>query len=395
VLKRTLRDVDVQGKRALVRVDLNVPIDGDGHILDDTRIRAILPTIAYLRDQRAAVVLMSHLGRPKGGPDPSLSLREVAFQLTALLGVQVPLAPDCVGPEAERLAFSRRPGDVLLLENLRFHPEEEANDAAFSAALARLGDMFVNDAFGTAHRTHESTVGVTAYLPAVAGLLMEKELEELGRVLEAPGRPFAAIVGGAKISTKAGVLKQLLGRVDILVIGGAMANTFFKADGLAVGDSLVEDDSLDTARTVQREAEAHGVELILPEDVLVADSFSAQANTMHVAASAIPPGWRAMDVGPKTVERIQVALRKCRTILWNGPVGVFEFPAFGLSTIAVARAMAAVPEATTIIGGGETVAAVHEAGVADKMSHISTGGGATLEFLEGRTLPGVAALLDR
>jgi len=388
--KQTVRDVDVRGKRVLVRVDFNVPL-AEGQVTDDTRIRAALPTIRYLLDHDARVILCSHLGRPKGKVKPEFSLGPVARRLEELLDRPVRLLSDCVGPEVEAAVGTMRPGDVVLLENLRFHPEEEANDPAFAAALARLGDLFVNDAFGSAHRAHASTEGVTHYLPAVAGFLMERELDFLGRALESPERPFVAILGGAKVSDKIGVVENLLGRADTLLIGGGMANTFFKAQGYQMGQSLVEDEKLDLARDLLARA---GDKLVLPVDVVVADDFAADASFQVVPVEAVPEGWRIMDIGPKTVELFKGRLANARTVVWNGPMGVFEFAPFAQGTMALARALAEL-DATTIIGGGDSAAAVEQAGVADRVTHVSTGGGASLEFLEGRTLPGVAALLDR
>ncbi len=389
--KRTVRDVDVRGKRVLVRVDFNVPL-AEGRVADDSRIRAALPTIRYLLDRGAVVILMSHLGRPKGQVVESLRMDPVARRLEELLGQPVTKLDDCVGPAVEEAVRAARPGDVLLLENTRFHPEEKQNDAAFAAQLAALGEVYVNDAFGSAHRAHASTAGVAQYLPAVAGLLMEKELTFLGSALAAPRRPFLAILGGAKISDKIGVIENLLDRVDALLIGGGMANTFLKADGHDVGDSLVEDDSLETARTLMEQA---GHKPILPVDVTVADRFAADAFSQVVSVSQVPPRWRIMDIGPRTIELFHERLTGAHTVVWNGPMGVFEFPKFAQGTEALARMLAALPDAVTIIGGGDSAAAVRQTGLADKMTHISTGGGASLEFLEGKTLPGVAALLDR
>jgi phosphoglycerate kinase len=389
--KKTVRDVDLHGRRALVRVDFNVPLK-DGQVTDDTRIRASLPTIQYLVDKGAKVILMSHLGRPKGKPTPEFSLRPVAEHLSKLLGKPVSFAADCVGPAAEDAVRALKAGDVLLLENLRFHAEEEANDPAFAQKLAALGDLYVNDAFGSAHRAHASTEGVARYLPAVGGFLMERELEYLGRALESPRRPFVAILGGAKISDKIKVIENLLGKVDRLLIGGGMANTFLKAQGLAVGDSLVEDGSLDVARQLMAQA---GDKLLLPSDAVVADALDANARAQVVPVNAVPSGWRILDIGPDTVRRYRAALSGARTVVWNGPMGVFEFPRFAEGTYAIARALAELPDATTVIGGGDSAAAVEQSGVADRMTHISTGGGASLEFLEGRVLPGVAALMDK
>jgi len=388
--KKTIRDVDVQGKRVLVRVDFNVPLD-QGRVSDDTRIRAALPTIRYLLDRDAAVILCSHLGRPNGKVVDSLRMDPVAQRLSELLDRPVKKLDDCIGPEVEAAARAAKPGDLILLENTRFHPEEKQNDPAFAAKLASLADLYVNDAFGSAHRAHASTEGVTHYLPAVAGLLMEKELEFLGNALASPKRPYVAILGGAKISDKIGVIENLLGQVDALLIGGGMANTFLKADGYDVAESLVEDGSLDTARDLIKRA---GDKLVLPVDVTVADRFDADAFSQVVSVGEVPPKWRILDIGPRTLELFQERLAGARTVVWNGPMGVFEFPKFALGTDAVARMLAALPDATTIIGGGDSAAAIERAGLADKMSHISTGGGASLEFLEGKTLPGVAALMD-
>ncbi|MCD6290986.1 MAG: phosphoglycerate kinase [Anaerolineae bacterium] len=389
--KKTVRDIDVKGKRVLMRVDFNVPL-ADGKVTDDTRIRAALPTIQYLIEQGARVILMSHLGRPKGEVKPELSLKPVAERLSELLGKPVKMAPDCVGPEVEAMVAELQPGDVLLLENTRFHPEERKNDPAFAQQLAKLGDIYVNDAFGSAHRAHASTEGVAHYLPAVAGFLMEKELNFLGKALEAPERPFVAILGGAKISDKIGVVKNLLGKVNALLIGGGMANTFLQAQGYDMAESLVEQDSLDTARSLLEEGKG---KIFLPTDLVVADAFDADANSKVVSVDGVPAGWRALDIGPETVEHFKSKLAGAKTVVWNGPMGVFEFPAFAKGTVAIARTLAELEDAVTIIGGGDSVAAVKQAGVADKITHISTGGGASLEFLEGKTLPGVAVLLDK
>jgi phosphoglycerate kinase len=389
--KKTVRDVDVQGTRVLVRVDFNVPL-ADGKVADDTRISAALPTIRYLIDAGAALILCSHLGRPKGQLVDALRMDPVAQHLSKLLGRPVAKMDDCVGPEIEAAARQAKPGDILLLENTRFHPEEKKNDPTFAAKLASLADLYVNDAFGSAHRAHASTEGVARYLPAVAGFLMEKELEFLGGALASPQHPFVAILGGAKISDKIGVIENLLGQVDALLIGGGMANTFIKADGYDVADSLVEDDSLETARNL---LERGGSKLVLPVDVTVADRVDADAFSQVVIVADVPPRWRILDVGPRTLELFHERLVGARTVVWNGPMGVFELPKFAQGTEAVARMLAALPGATTIIGGGDSAAAVKRTGLADKMSHISTGGGASLEFLEGKTLPGVAALLDK
>ncbi len=388
--KKTIRDVEVRDKRVLVRVDFNVPLE-EGRVTDDTRIKAALPTIRYLVDNGARVILMSHLGRPKGKVKEELRLAPVAGRLAELLGKPVATAADCTGDEAQAAADKLEPGQVLLLENLRFHPEEEANDPDFARELASLADLYVNDAFGTAHRAHASTEGVAHHLPAVAGFLMEKELDFLGRALESPEHPFVAILGGAKISDKIGVIENLLSMVELILIGGGMANTFFKAQGYQVGESLVEDESLDTAQEMLERA---GDKLVLPVDAVVADRFAADADSKVVTVDEVPAGWRILDIGPKTVELFRDRLAGAKTVVWNGPMGVFEFPKFAVGTAAVAGALSEL-SATTIIGGGDSAAAVVEAGLADKMTHISTGGGASLEFLEGKVLPGVAALDER
>jgi phosphoglycerate kinase len=389
--KKTVRDVDVKGKRVVVRVDFNVPLK-DGAVADDRRIRAALPTIQYLRDQGAAVALMSHLGRPKGEPKPEFRMDPVADRLSQLLGTRVTKLDDCVGPKVESAVEAMKPGDVILLENTRFKPGETKNDPALADGLATLGEVYVNDAFGTAHRAHASTAGVAQHLPAVAGFLMEKELNYLGRALADPKRPFLAILGGAKISDKIGVIQNLLAQVDSLLIGGGMANTFFKAQGLSVGDSLVEDEALDTARELLDSA---GDRLVLPVDCVVADRFDADADAKVVPVDQVSDGWRILDIGPASVAHFSNRLAAAKTVVWNGPMGVFEFPRFAEGTFAVARALAGLKDATTIIGGGDSAAAVEQSGLADKMSHISTGGGASLEFLEGKELPGVAALMDK
>jgi phosphoglycerate kinase len=388
--KKTIRDVDVTGKRVLMRVDFNVPLQ-EGQISDDTRIRAALPTLQYLLDHGASLVLMSHLGRPKGEVKPELSLKPVAARLGQLLGQDVQMAPDCIGPEVEKMAAALQPGDVLLLENTRFHPGERKNDPQMSAQLARLGDLFVNDAFGAAHRAHASTEGVTHHLPAVAGLLMEKEIEFLGTTVERPAHPYVAIIGGAKISDKIGVIRNLLSQADWLLIGGGMANTFFAAQGYEMGDSLVEEDSLDVARELMELGKG---KLVLPVDGVVADAFSADAHAKVVQVDQIEPGWRMLDIGPQSVELFRTQIAAAKTVVWNGPMGVFEMAPFAKGTTAVAEMLAA-SRATTIIGGGDSVAAIQQAGLADKMSHISTGGGASLEMLEGKALPGLAALDDK
>jgi phosphoglycerate kinase len=392
-MKRSIRDLDVQGKTVLVRVDYNVPLDNEGHVADATRIVATLPTLNYLREHGAKVVLMAHFGRPQGKVVPKYSLKPIAAELGKHLGIDVPLAPDSVGPEVERMAKALQPGQVLLLENLRFHAEEEKNDPDFSKRLASLGDLYINDAFGAAHRAHASTAGIPEYLPSAAGFLMHKELEVLGGILESPKRPFVAIVGGAKVSSKLGVLESMIQRVDKLLIGGGMANTFLKARGLEVGKSLLEADLVETAVDLDRRAKEKGVELLLPEDVVVADKVAEDASVQVVDASAVPADRAIVDIGPKARASFTKALDGAGTVLWNGPMGVFEIPVFAEGTRAVAQALAE-SDAVTVIGGGESVAAVEQLGLADKMTHISTGGGASLELLEGRELPGVAALDD-
>ncbi|MGE5837763.1 MAG: phosphoglycerate kinase [Acidobacteriota bacterium] len=388
---RTIRDLALTSKRVFIRVDFNVPIE-HGKITDDTRIRAALPTIKYALEQRATVILASHLGRPKGKPKPEFSLKPVAEHLASLLVRPVAFAPDCVGPQAAAVVESNR-GGVILLENLRFHPEEEKNDPEFARQLASLCDVYVNDAFGAAHRAHASTEGIVQFVnDAAAGLLMAAEVEYLGKALKSPERPFVAIMGGAKVSDKLEVIQNLLGRVDALLIGGAMAYTFFKAKGLPVGKSLVEDELLDNARDLEARAKARGVALELPVDHVVAEKIAAGAPTATLATGDPAIGDRlGLDIGPKTVERYNKIIAGAKTVVWNGPMGVFEIDAFAAGTIGIAHAVAAV-KGTTIVGGGDSVAAVTRAGVADRITHISTGGGASLEFLGGRTLPGVAAL---
>nr|WP_199290652.1 phosphoglycerate kinase [Synechococcus elongatus] len=388
---------DLEGKRVLVRVDFNVPLDGNGKITDDTRIRAALPTIRYLSESGAKVILVSHFGRPKGKPVESMRLTPVAERLSELLGRPVVKTTDAVGAGAEAQVAATSNGQVVLLENVRFHAEEEANDAEFAKALASLADIYVNDAFGAAHRAHASTAGVTEYLsPCVAGYLLEKELQYLQAAIDNPQRPLAAIVGGSKVSSKIGVIETLLDKCDKLLIGGGMIFTFYKAQGLSVGGSLVEEDKLDLARSLMAKAQEKGVQLLLPVDVVVADKFAPDANAKTVAIDAIPDGWMGLDIGPESVKQFEEALADCRSVIWNGPMGVFEFDQFAVGTEAIARSLAGLTRkgATTIIGGGDSVAAVEKVGVASEMSHISTGGGASLELLEGKVLPGVAALDD-
>jgi phosphoglycerate kinase len=392
--KQTVRDVDVAGKRVLARVDFNVPLDREGHVTDATRIREALPTISYLRERGARVILMSHLGRPDGQVKDGLRLAPVAAELERLLGAPVAYARDCVGSDADTAVAALQPGGVLLLENLRFHPEEEKNDPEFARQLAALGDLYVNDAFGTAHRAHASTEGVTHYLPAVAGLLMERELAAFAGIIEDPQRPLVAIIGGAKVSSKIGVLEHLLGKVDRLMIGGGMACTFLKAQGKEVGRSLLEADKLQVALDLLERAGGAGVEVLLPVDAVITDRLDAEAPCRVVGVDAVPADQLIADIGPRTVQRFAAALADSRTILWNGPMGVFEIPTFAAGTRAIAEAVAA-SEAIKVIGGGDTVAAVEQTGTARRMTHISTGGGASLELLEGRTLPGVAALREK
>ena len=382
----TVRDVDWSGKTALVRVDFNVPMQ-DGRVADDTRIRAALPTISYLREHGAKVVLLSHLGRPDGKPNPKYSLEPVAEHLGELLRAPCPFGADCIGPPAKSVVMMVGPGDVVLLENVRFHAEEEANDPEFAQQLAQLGDSFVNDAFGTAHRAHASTEGLAHLLPAVAGLLMEKEIVTMGQALENPRRPFVAVVGGAKVSSKLAVLRNLIDRVDRLLIGGGMANTFLKAQGRKVGRSLLEADLVDTARDLA----GRGGKIVLPADVVVTTDLKSEAPTRTCDVADVGPDEIIVDIGPRTAEAFAAEVRAAGTVLWNGPMGVFENPRFAAGTLAVARAMAE-SGATTIVGGGESVQAVEQAGLADKLTHVSTGGGAALEFIEGKVLPGVAAL---
>lgn len=392
-MKKTVRDIDVCDKRVLVRVDFNVPLAPDGSVASDARIRASLPTIQYLRERGARVVLMSHLGMPDGRVVERMRLRPVARALGQLLSAPVAAASECVGPEVERLAGSLGSGDVLLLENLRFHPEEEANDSAFAGQLARLGDIYVNDAFGTAHRAHASTVGVTAFLPSVAGLLMERDMSALSQLLGTPRRPLVALIGGAKVSTKLGVLANLLTRVDSLLIGGGMAATFLKAKGLEVGRSLVEPDFVPTALVLLSDAEKRGVFIGLPVDVVVAERAEAGDRTAVVDAGAVPGDMMIVDIGPRTVSEFSRVLAKAGTVFWNGPVGVFEVDEFAAGTRAIAATLAGL-RAVTVVGGGDSVAAVEGMRLADRFTHVSTGGGASLEFLEGKVLPGVAALED-
>lgn len=391
--KKSIREVDLSGKRVFCRVDFNVPMQ-DGIITDDTRIRAALPTIQYLVEQGAKVILASHFGRPKGKVVEEMRLTAAGEHLSKLLGKPVTKLSDSIGPEVEQAVASMNNGDVILLENVRFHAGEEKNDPELAQSFAKLADVFVNDAFGAAHRAHSSTSGIAQYIPAVAGFLMEKEIQFLGGALSNPQRPFTAIIGGAKVKDKIAVIENLLTKVDTLIIGGGMANTFIKAQGYGVGSSLCEDDKLELAQSLMNQAKERGVKLLMPVDVVVADKFAADAATQVVSIDAIPDGWMALDIGPKSLELFRQAVEASQTIIWNGPMGVFEMDAFAKGTIGVAEAMAA-SSGVTIIGGGDSVAAVEKANVADKMTHISTGGGASLEFMEGKELPGVTVLQNK
>jgi len=392
--KKTIRDVEVKGKKVFVRVDFNVPLNENREITDDTRIRAALPTLQYLREQGAKLIVASHLGRPKGQFNEKYSLKPVAKRLSELLGIEVKMAPDVVGPEVEKMAGELQPGEVLLLENVRFYPEEEKNDPEFARKLARLAEIYVNDAFGAAHRAHASTAGIASYLPAVAGFLMEKEINFLSRVLNNPERPFVAIIGGAKVSDKIGVIENLLGKVDALLIGGGMANTFLKAMGYETGKSLVEEDKVNLAGELMNKAKEMGVKLLLPIDVVVAPKIEAGVSGKTVAADGIPEEEMALDIGEKTVKLFREEILTAKTVVWNGPMGVFEVEPFDRGTIAVAEAVAE-SGALSVVGGGDSVAAVEKAKVSNKITHISTGGGASLEFLEGKKLPGVEVLYDK
>jgi phosphoglycerate kinase len=392
--KLSIDELDIRGKRVFIRTDFNVPLDDNLRITDDGRIRSTVPTINYAIDEGAKVILASHLGRPKGKPDPRYSLAPVAKRLQRLLDKDVVFAPDCIGPQAEGLVAKMKPGDVLLLENLRFHPGEEKNEEEFARSLAKLADFYINDAFGAAHRAHASTVGIPRFLPSAAGFLMKKEIEYLKGVVNNPVRPFVAILGGAKVSGKIGVLEHLEGKVDKVLIGGGMAFTFFKAMGWEVGDSLVENEMLDTAQRIRKKLQSAGIKFYLPVDCVIAQSLEPGAETKLVPTMEIPKGWRALDIGPATVKLFSEALANAKTILWNGPMGIFEIDAFSRGTFAIAHAVADA-YALTIVGGGDTDLAVHRAGVSDALSFISTGGGASLQLLEGKELPGIAALTDK
>jgi phosphoglycerate kinase len=389
--KKSVRDINMKGKRVLMRVDFNVPMDG-GVVTDDKRIRAALPTIQYVLEQGASLVVMSHLGRPKGaGFEAEFSLKPAAEALAKLLNKPVQMAPDCVGPEVEKMATALKPGDVLMLENTRFYKGEEKNDPELAKKLAALGEIYVNDAFGSAHRAHASTEGVARFLPAVSGFLMEQELEYLSKATETPAHPYVAILGGAKISDKIAVVENMLAKADKVIIGGGMANTFLAAQGYNMADSLVEAGAVETAKGILAKA---GKKLVLPVDAVVGDKFDAEAQSQVVDVKNIPAGWRMLDIGPKSVEAFGKVIKDAKLVVWNGPMGVFEFPKFAEGTFAVAR-LIAESGATSVIGGGDSASAVKKAGVAKKMTHVSTGGGASLEFLEGKVLPGVAALNDK
>ena len=392
--KKTIEDIDVSGKKVLVRCDFNVPLDENKNITDETRINAALPTIKYLLEHKAAVILCSHLGRPKGEFNMKYSLAPVAKRLSEKLGFEVKLAKDVIGEDAKKLAAAVKPGEAILLENVRFHAEEEKNDPAFAKELASMAEIYVSDAFGTVHRAHASTAGVASYLPAVAGFLIGKELNFLGKAVTNPERPFVAILGGAKVKDKIGVITNLLEKVDTLLIGGGMAYTFMKATGGEIGNSLCDEERLGLALELLDKAKAKGVKLLLPIDNVCGKEFKDDTEQMTCESGKIPEGWEGLDIGPKTVELFANEIKAAKTVVWNGPMGVFEMPSFAKGTLAIATAMAE-SDATTIIGGGDSAAAVTQMGLADKMSHISTGGGASLEFLEGKTLPGVAALSDK
>ena len=388
--KKMVTDLDVQGKKVLVRVDFNVPLK-DGKVKDDTRITAALPTINYLLDHGAAVILVSHLGRPKDQPDPAFSLKPVADHLATLIAAPVKFAEDCRGPIAQQAAAALKPGEVLVLENTRFYPEESKNDPAMSRDLASLADLYVNDAFGTAHRAHSSTAGVAEFLPGAAGFLMEKEIRYLGNAIDNPVRPFVAILGGAKVSDKIGVIENLLKKADKILIGGGMANTFLKSQGYEMADSLVEAEALETAKALLEKSSG---KLVLPVDMVIANAFDAEAEKKTIPVGNVPAGWRVLDIGPETVRLFGREIANAGTIVWNGPMGVFEFPRFAEGTFAVAKEVAD-SKAISVIGGGDSVAAINQSGLSDKITHISTGGGASLEMLEGLELPGLAVLADK
>ena len=393
--KKTIKDIDLKGKKVFVRCDFNVPLDENGNITDNRRIVGALDTIKYLLDQNCKIILCSHLGRPKGEVKPEFSLAPVAKELSKLLGKEVKLAKDVIGESAKELTSNMKDGDVVLLENVRFDPREEKNDPEFSKELASMAEVFVNDAFGTAHRAHSSTAGIAEYLPAVSGFLIEKELKFLGSALENPERPFVAILGGKKVSDKIGVINSLLEKVDTLMIGGAMAYTFFKAQGYNVGNSICELDKLDLAKELMEKAEKKGVKLMLPIDTKLGKEFDPNTETKTVSWTEIPDGWEGFDIGEKTIELYKNELKNAKTVIWNGPVGLFEFDTFAIGTNEIAKTLSEMTDCTTIIGGGDSAAAVEKAGLAEKFTHISTGGGASLEFLEGKKLPGIECLMNK
>jgi len=391
--KKTIKDIDIKGKKVLMRVDFNVPLDENQNITDDTRIKAALPTIKYALGQKASLVLMSHLGRPKGNVVETLRLKPVAARLSELLGKPVKMLDDCIGPEVKAACSALAGGEVVLLENTRFHKKEKDNDSTFAKELASLGEVYVSDAFGSVHRAHASTEGVAHYLPAVAGFLLEKEIEFLGKATTNPDKPFAVILGGAKVSDKIGVINNLLDKVDVIIVGGGMAYTFLKAQGKNIGSSKLEADKLDLAREILSQAQGANVKILLPEDNVIADKFDAGASS-KVVDEEIPEGWMGLDVGPKTADKFIAALKDAKTVIWNGPLGVCEWDAFSKASRKLAEFLAS-SSAVTVIGGGDTAAAISKFGLSDKMSHVSTGGGASLEFLEGRVLPGIAVLNDK
>ena len=393
-MKKTVKDIDLKGKKILVRCDFNVPMDENKNITDTTRIIAAIPTIKYLLENNCAIILCSHLGRPKGEYKPEFSLKPVAKELSKILGKEVIMAEDVIGEDAKTKAANLKSGEVMLLENVRFHREETDNDEAFAKELASMAEVYVNDAFGAAHRAHASTAGVAKFLPAVSGFLIEKELECLGDAVNNPDRPFVAILGGAKVSDKIGVIDSLLEKVDTLLIGGGMAYTFFKAQGYEVGNSICELDKLDLAKDAMAKAKAKGVNLVLPVDTKVGKEFKPDTESKTVPWTEIPEGWEGFDIGEETIKIFSEEVKKAKTVIWNGPLGLFEFPQFSVGTNSIARLLATI-DAKTIIGGGDSASAVKNAGLADKMTHISTGGGASLEFLEGKKLPGIECLLDK
>ena len=395
--KKTIKDVDLKGKKVFCRVDYNVPFDENMNITNDTRIQATVPTVTYLLEQGAAVILACHIGRPSEAREDKFSTKHILKRLSEVFKHDVKWAPDCVGPEAEKAAADLKPGEILLLENLRYHKEEKKNDPEFAKQLAALADIAVNDAFGVSHRAHAANVGITQYLESVAGFLMEKEINFIGKTLEAPQRPFVAIIGGAKVSDKIGVISNMIDKVDTIIIGGGMAHTFDAAQGLPIGKSLCEKDKFEEALAQLDKAKKKGVKVVLPVDLTIADKFGADANTQIVDVDKVPEDWEALDSGPKTSALYSEALAGAKTVIWNGPMGVFEFDAFAKGTLAVAKAVAEATKngATSIVGGGDSIAALKKTGLADQISHISTGGGATLEFLEGKVLPGIAAIADK